>query len=272
MDGKDAFISLKGVRKLYRSRRGEILALESVSFDVDKSEFAVIVGPSGCGKSTLLKIVAGLLPYEAGEITIDGMPLTGPVRDIGIVFQRPALFRWKTVLGNVLAPIELMGLNKREYLARAKELSILARLQGFENRYPGELSGGMQQRVAICRALIHNPKLILMDEPFGALDAMTRDKMNLEILRIWCEEKKTVLFVTHSIHEAVFLADKIVVLSDRPAVVREIIPVKLPRPRTIELRATPEYGRYVVHLYELLQEEFTEEGVERAPPLGAVGD
>jgi len=272
MDGKDAFISLKGVRKLYRSRRGEILALESVSFDVGKSEFAVIVGPSGCGKSTLLKIVAGLLPYEAGEITIDGMPLTGPVRDIGLVFQRPALFRWKTVLGNVLAPIELMGLNKREYLARARELIVLARLQGFENRYPGELSGGMQQRVAICRALIHNPKLILMDEPFGALDAMTRDKMNLEILRIWREEKKTVLFVTHSIHEAVFLADKIVVLSDRPSVVREIIPVKLPRPRTVELRATPEYGRYVVHLYELLQGEFIEEGVERTPPLGAVGD
>lgn len=253
IDKDNSFISLREVKKIYRSKRGDVVALENVSFDIAKNTFGVIVGPSGCGKSTVLKIVAGLLSYDAGSVALDGVRVTGPVRDVGLVFQNPALFRWKTVLGNVLAPIELMGLNRRHYLQRARELIALAGLQGFENRYPRELSGGMQQRVAICRALIHNPKLLLMDEPFGALDAMTRDKMNLEILRIWHEEKKTVLFVTHSIHEAVFLADIIVVLSNRPATVRKIISVELPRPRTLELRATREYNNYVI---ELLQELF----------------
>ena len=259
MQAQKILVSLKGIHKTYYSQRGEILAIQDVSFDVKKGEFVVVVGPSGCGKSTLLRIVAGLLPYDNGQINFDGEPLNGPVRDIGIVFQRAALFPWKTVLGNVLAPIELMGLSKKKYFSRARELIALTRLAGFENHYPNELSGGMQQRVAICRALIHDPKFILMDEPFGALDAMTRDKMNLEILRIWREERKTILFVTHSVYEAVFLADKIVALSDRPSVVREIIPVELARPRTIELRGTPEYAHYVAHLYRLLQAEFQED-------------
>ena len=271
MQGKEVLVSLKEVHKVYYSRHGKVLAIQNVSFDIKEGEFVVVVGPSGCGKSTLLRIIAGLLPYDGGQISFDGVPLTGPVRDIGLVFQRAALFPWKTVLGNVLAPIDLMGLSKKKYLGRAKELITLTRLDRFENHYPNELSGGMQQRVAICRALIHDPKFILMDEPFGALDAMTRDKMNLEILRIWREERKTILFVTHSVYEAVFLADKIIALSDRPSVVREIIPVELTRPRTIELRGTSEYAHYAAHLYGLLQTEFQEKPINSVSPVDNIG-
>lgn len=249
------FIEINDLRKEYKSARGSVLAVEDVTFSVSEGEFVVIVGPSGCGKSTLLKIIAGLLPFDKGQVRIGGKDVRGPARDVGLVFQNPVLFRWKTVIGNVLAPIELMGFEKKDYLHKAHELIGLAKLSGFEHKYPMELSGGMQQRVAICRALIYDPKVILMDEPFGALDAMTRDKMNLEVLRIWSEQKKTILFVTHSIYEAAFLADKIIALRDRPCRVRETINVELSRPRTLDVRATTEYGRYVSKLYGLLEEE-----------------
>lgn len=249
------FIDVNQLRKEYKSARGPILAVEDVTFPVSEGEFVVIVGPSGCGKSTLLKIIAGLLPFDKGQVKIGGKAIRSPARDVGLVFQNPVLFRWKTVIGNVLAPIELMGFNKKDYLHRAHELIDLAKLSGFEYKYPTQLSGGMQQRVAICRALIYDPKVILMDEPFGALDAMTRDKMNLEVLRIWREQRKTILFVTHSIYEAAFLADKIIALTDRPCRVRETIKVELPRPRTLDVRATSEYGRYVSILYNLLEKE-----------------
>ena len=249
------FIEINNIRKEYKSARGRVLALEDVTFSVSEGEFVVIVGPSGCGKSTLLKIVAGLLPFDKGEVKIGGKSVEGPARDVGLLFQNSVLFRWKTVIGNVLAPIELMGLKKKDYLHKAHELIDLAKLSGFERKYPMELSGGMQQRVAICRALIYDPKVILMDEPFGALDAMTRDKMNLEVLRIWREQKKTILFVTHSIYEASFLADKIIALRERPCRVRDIIDVELPRPRTLDVRATTAYGQYVCKLYSLLEEE-----------------
>ena len=255
---KSALLELKNVRKVYVSRRGKVEAIGGVSFIVNEGEFVTIVGPSGCGKSTLLKIIAGLLPYDQGHVEFRGRLLTGPVKEVGLVFQQPALFPWKTVLGNILAPIELMGLRKKDYLKKARELLVLANLRGFEKFYPKELSGGMQQRVAICRALIHDPKLLLMDEPFGALDAMTRDMMNLEIQRIWKEIQCTVLFVTHSIHEAIFLGDKVVVLSNRPSVVREIIPIGLPRPRSLEIRASPEFGNHLLHLLDLLRNEFIE--------------
>jgi NitT/TauT family transport system ATP-binding protein len=254
MMGAD-FIEINNLRKEYKSARGRVLAVEDVKFSVSEGEFVVIVGPSGCGKSTLLKIVAGLLPFDQGHVKIGGKDIKGPARDVGLLFQNPVLFPWKTVIGNVLAPIELMGFNKKDYLQRAHELIDLAKLSGFEHKYPMELSGGMQQRVAICRALIYDPKVILMDEPFGALDAMTRDMMNLEVLRIWSEQKKTILFVTHSIYEAAFLADKIIALKDRPCRVREIINVDLPRPRALDVRGTSAYGGYVSKLYHLLQEE-----------------
>jgi len=250
-----SLIEIKDLYKRYKSSRGDTVAIENITFSVKNSEFISIVGPSGCGKSTLLKIIAGLLPFDKGWVNIGGKKIHGPVRDIGFVFQSPILFRWKTVLANVLAPIDLMGLGKKKYLHKAHELLELAKLTGFERSYPMELSGGMQQRVSICRALIYDPKVILMDEPFGALDAMTRDKMNLEILRIWREKRKTILFVTHSIYEAAFLADRIVVLSDRPSQVRQIITVQLPRPRQLEMKTTDAYGQYVSKLYELMKEE-----------------
>lgn len=256
---KEFLISLEHIRKIYRSREESILAIEDVSFDVLEGEFVVIVGPSGCGKSTLLKIIAGLLRYEDGIIQLRGCDITGPVKDIGMIFQEPALFRWKTVLGNVLAPIELMGMEKKKFVHKAQELLNLTNLRGFENKYPSELSGGMQQRVSICRALLYDPSLILMDEPFGALDAMTREKMNLELLKLWRTSKKTILFVTHSIPEAAFLADRIVALTDRPAKINEIIKVDLPRPRSLSTKTSSKYDEYTERLYELMRSEFETE-------------
>lgn len=253
-------IEVQNLSKRYKGNRGDTLAIENITFSVDNSEFISIVGPSGCGKSTLLKIIAGLLPFDKGTVKIAGENVHGPVRGIGFVFQKSVLFPWKTVLGNVLAPIDLMGLGKKKYLDKAYELLALTKLTGFERSYPMELSGGMQQRVSICRSLIYDPRVILMDEPFGALDAMTRDKMNLELLRIWREERKTILFVTHSIYEAAFLSDRIVVLGNRPSDVRQIITVQLPRPRQLDVKVTDAYGQYVSQLYQLMKEELDEGG------------
>lgn len=247
-------LSIRNLRKVYTTREGELEALGSVSFDVKAQDFVSIVGPSGCGKTTLMRIIAGLLPHTSGEIIVDKDEFDAKSQ-VGFVFQKALLLDWRRVLDNVLLPIEILKLDRKKYIPRAMQLLELVGLKGFENCYPNELSGGMQQRVSIARALIHDPKLILMDEPFGALDAITREKMNYELLRIWAEAKKTVLFVTHEINEAVFLSDRIVVLSARPSRMVGDIAIDLPRPRTLEQKLTPEFGRYALNIYKKLEVE-----------------
>ena len=246
------FIEYDGVRKIYNSSDDEVVALEEVSFHVAEGEFVTVVGRSGCGKSTLLKITSGLLPVTAGAVRVAGVPVRGPLTNIGVVFQAPVLLAWRKALDNVLLQIEARGLNVAAYRERALELLELTGLKGFEGKYPNELSGGMQQRVSISRALIHDPPLLLMDEPFGALDAITRDEMNLELLRIWQKAKKTLLFITHSIPEAVFLGDRVVVMTPRPGKVAEIIPIDLPRPRVTGVRDDPKFIGYVRKIRERL--------------------
>jgi NitT/TauT family transport system ATP-binding protein len=229
-----------------------VLALDDVSFNVEEGEFAAVVGPSGCGKSTLLKIVAGLLTVSSGKVCINGNEVLEPQAGMGIVFQNPALLAWKKVLGNVLFPIDAFGLDKKDFKDKALELLNLAGLTGFEDRYPYELSGGMQQRVAICRALIHNPSLLLMDEPFGSLDAFTREQMNMELLRIWEQNKKTVIFITHDIEEAVFMADTVFVMTPRPGRIASRIEVPLPRPRRMEAKGSAVFGQQANAIRRLL--------------------
>jgi NitT/TauT family transport system ATP-binding protein len=245
-------IEYERVHKVYNSGNDEVIALEEVSFGVAAEEFVTVVGRSGCGKSTLIKITAGLLPATGGKVRVAGFPVQGPLTNIGIVFQSPVLLAWRKALDNVLLQIEARGLNVDAYRKRAIELLELTGLRGFEHKYPNELSGGMQQRVSISRALIHDPPLLLMDEPFGALDAITRDEMNLELLRIWSESKKTVMFITHSIPEAVFLGDRVVVMTPRPGKVAEILPVDLPRPRTTAMRDDPRFIAYLRRIRERL--------------------
>jgi NitT/TauT family transport system ATP-binding protein len=244
--GSEFCLKIRDLFHIYHTKKGDsIEALVNINLSVAKSEFITIVGPSGCGKSTLLKILGGLLSPSKGEIFLMGSHLRGPRREVGIVFQDPVLLPWKTVLQNLMLPIEVFNLNKNDYAERAHALIKLVGLEGFENKYPFELSGGMQQRNAITRALIHDPAVLLMDEPFGALDAMTREIMNLEILRIWTESKKTVLFVTHSIPEAVFLADRVIVLSSRPGRVVRDFKVTLGRPRNLDMMGTDRFGSMV---------------------------
>jgi NitT/TauT family transport system ATP-binding protein len=238
-------IAVRRLEKAYGRRGDSVLALDAIDFAVGDGEFVAVVGPSGCGKTTLLKILAGLVPPTGGEARLGGTPIVGPRRDIGVVFQSPVLFPWRTVLDNVLLPADVQRLERERHRRLAMELLALVGLGGFEQRYPWELSGGMQQRVAIVRALIHDPALLLMDEPFGALDAMTRDQMNLELQRIWLERRKTVLFITHSIPEAVFLADRVLVMTPRPGRIAETIAVRLPRPRPLDAMSTPEFGEHV---------------------------
>ena len=232
---------------------GEVLAVDDASFSVRDGEFVCLVGPSGCGKSTLLKIVAGLLPHTGGTIARSGRELAGPGSDVGMVFQTPVLLPWRTVMENALLPIEFRRLKIDEYRRRAHELLDLVGLGDFKDRYPQELSGGMQQRAAIVRALVQDPPILLMDEPFGALDALTREQMNVELLRIWQRNRKTVLFVTHSIAESVFLADRVFVMTPRPGRIAEIIDVDLPRPRDLSVINTERFGRYASRIRELLQ-------------------
>jgi len=234
-------ITIRELSKSYPSRDGCVKALEQTSFSVKEGEFIAVVGPSGCGKSTLLKILAGLLPPSKGEAFLRGTPISGPRRDIGVVFQSPVLLPWRTILQNVLLPIDVQRLGGNGYRRAALELLNLVGLQDFANRYPWELSGGMQQRVAIARALVHDPAMLLMDEPFGALDAMTREQMNLELQRIWLERKKTILFITHSIPEAVFLADRVLVMSSRPGRIMDAVEVDNPRPRRLEAMNLPDF-------------------------------
>ncbi len=238
--------------KIYDTSEGGLPALTSVSFDVARGEFVSIIGPSGCGKSTLLKITLGVVPLSGGAIRIDGRAVEGPQVDIGMVFQTPALPPWRRVLDNVLLPIEVLDKKPADYKDKARELLALVGLSEFEGRWPRELSGGMQQRVAICRALIHDPGLMLMDEPFGALDAMTRENMQAELMRIWEETHKTILFVTHAIDEAVLLSDRVIVLSPRPGRIVEEVVIDLPRPRTAETRSGSAFQEYALHLRQML--------------------
>jgi NitT/TauT family transport system ATP-binding protein len=229
-------IQIEKVSKVYRTQENELVpAIAEVSFAVRENEFVTLVGPSGCGKSTLLKLVSGLSPVTGGTIHVREQLVREPFPDVGFVFQHPVLLPWRTVLGNVLFSIEMLGKKEGGFVDRARDLIKLAGLEGFENKYPRELSGGMQQRVAICRALIHDPGLLLMDEPFGALDAMTREEMSFELLRIWEERRKTILFVTHSIPEAILLADRVVVMTPRPGKIERIFDIDLPRPRVYEM-------------------------------------
>jgi NitT/TauT family transport system ATP-binding protein len=245
MSGGRVGVKVERVKKVYETRAEPITALEECTLELQPGEFVSVVGPSGCGKSTLLLLIAGLIPASSGRITIGDRQVSGPYTDLGIVFQEPVLLDWRKVVGNVLLQVELRrGFDKRQYRARARELIDLVGLTGFENRYPYELSGGMRQRVSICRALLHDPPLLLMDEPFGALDALTRDQLNLDLQSIWLQSQKTVMFVTHSITEAVFLSDRVVVFSDRPGRVVEVLDIDLPRPRHLSIRETPDFGTY----------------------------
>ncbi len=252
------FIDLDRVGMVYPAASGPVRALDDITFGVGQGEFIALVGPSGCGKSTLLRIVAGLRPATAGAVTVDSRPVTRPIRAVGMVFQAPVLLKWRSVLDNVLLPAELSGLSRSAYRSRAEDLLQLVGLGDFAAKLPRELSGGMQQRASLCRALLLDPPLLLMDEPFGALDAMTRDEMNGELLRVWGEaggaegRRKTVMFVTHSIPEAVFLADRVVVMTPRPGRIARIFPVPLPRPRTMETRGSPEFGRLSLEIYAAL--------------------
>jgi len=249
----EPFIHLSGVRKLYRRRDAEYLAISDASFDVMPGELVALVGPSGCGKTTLLKILAGLHGHDGGEVKIGSSTHPfDPARDVGMVFQQPLLLKWRRILENVLLPAEILGLPPAASRVRAMQLLDLVGLAGFEQKYPYELSGGMQQRAAIARALIHDPKLILMDEPFGALDALTREKMNLELLRIWKESQKTIMFVTHGISEAVFLGTRVVVLTAGPARMADNITIELRHPRTLDMKTDKEFGDYTRRIYKLL--------------------
>ncbi len=241
----EAFIRFADVSKWYGEKANRLHAVDNVSFEAKRGEFISVLGPSGCGKSTMVMLTSGLEKLTSGRIEIAGLPVIKPYTDLGIVFQQDLLMDWRSVLRNVLVQPEFRGLNVRDYEGAARKLLALVGLEQFADRYPHELSGGMRQRVSICRALIHDPDVLLMDEPFGALDAITRDQLNLDLQRIWQEHKKTVLFVTHSIAEAIFLGDRVFVMGPRPTKIVEDIKIDLPRPRKLEIRETPEFLAYV---------------------------
>jgi NitT/TauT family transport system ATP-binding protein len=240
----DTLIQAKDITKVYETKDGLVESLKPLSFSIQSGEFVSVVGPSGCGKSTLLKMVAGLLPITSGELKIEGKPVDGPQKDVGIVFQSAVLLAWRTVIENIMLQAEMRNMPKEEATAKAMQLIDMAGLKGFEGKYPRQLSGGMQQRASICRALLHDPPLLLMDEPFGALDAMTREKMNLELQRIWLASKKTVLLITHSIPEAIFLSDRVIVMSERPGTIAAVYDINLPRTRHVDVMGTPEFANY----------------------------
>jgi NitT/TauT family transport system ATP-binding protein len=242
-------IKAERLSKVYTSRKSPpVNALNDLTFDIGEGEFLSIVGRSGCGKSTLLRIIAGLEPYSSGSLSIRGRDVQGATDGAAIVFQSPVLLPWRTIIENVLIPLEFQNRRTSDSAARAHEILKTVGLEGFAHYKPYELSGGMQQRAAIARALIQEPALLLMDEPFGALDAMSRELMNLELLRIWSETRQTVVFITHSVAEALFLSDRVFALSERPGRLAEVITVDLPRPRTLEMINTPQFGEYAAQL------------------------
>lgn len=249
-------IRIDNATKIYKTRDGQVESLKPISVDIADGEFVAIVGPSGCGKSTLLKLIGGLLPVTTGRIEIDGQKVAGPQTQVGVVFQSAVLLAWRNVLGNILLQADMRGMPKAQARERAQELVELTGLSGFETKFPWELSGGMQQRVSICRALLHDPPLLLMDEPFGALDAMTRERMNMELQRIWLNARKTAVLITHSIPEAVFLADRVLVMSERPGTIAAEYHIDLPRPRPLDVMATPQFAEYT----KLIRRHFFAQG------------
>ena len=236
---REPFLTVEGLTVGYDQSNGQLPVLDDVSFQVQETEFLCLVGPSGCGKTTLLKLIAGLQQPTAGRIRLAGRAVHRPSRQVGFVFQEPTLMDWRTVRENVTLPLELNGSGKEKSGRKAQTMLDLVGLMGFEDAYPAQLSGGMAQRVALARALVHDPRLLLLDEPFGALDALTRERMGRELLRIWRARRKTVVLVTHSVPEAVFLADRVLVLGPRPATIVAEVLVDLPRPRTQTVRETP---------------------------------
>ena len=245
-------IHIEGLYKTYAATSGRVTALENVNLGIEQNEFVTLVGPSGCGKSTLLKLIGALIRPSRGTLLFDGKQLLRPTHDVGIVFQEAVLLQWRTVLDNVLLPAEILRLDGVQSRARAMTLLKSVGLAGFEKRYPRELSGGMQQRVSICRALIHNPSVLLMDEPFAALDAMTREELGFELMRIWDTYNKTVIFVTHNITEAILLADRVVAMSPRPGRIAKIVDIELPRPRTIDMEFTAQFKTYSEQIREVI--------------------
>jgi NitT/TauT family transport system ATP-binding protein len=247
-------IQVSGVSKIFQTETGSaaLEALRDVSVDIRPGQFVSFVGPSGCGKSTLLKLIGGLLEPSAGRISVGGSEVAGPRRNVGVMFQTPVLFPWRTVLENVLLPTEVFGLAREASTGKARDILRLVGLEGREGAYPRELSGGMQQRAALSRVLISDPPIILMDEPFGALDEFTRERMNLELLRIWQERGQTIIFVTHSIAEAVFLSDRVVVMQTAPGRVVSVVDVPLPRPRSIDMMKAPDFADTVFEVREYL--------------------
>jgi len=240
----DPIISLQNVDLTYAGRGLPVRALENVSLTAFDGEFVSVVGPSGCGKSTLLKIISGLLPHSNGTVLVNGVPVKGPPPSIGIVFQSPLLMPWRDILGNVLVQIDMRNLRQSDYRNNAHSLLEMVGLSEFEKAYPHQLSGGMQQRVGICRALVHSPQLLIMDEPFGALDAMTREQMMIELQRIWMDQKTTILFITHSLSEAIFLSDRVLVMGPRPGRVVGEFTIDIPRPRRIRDERSPAFAGY----------------------------
>jgi NitT/TauT family transport system ATP-binding protein len=255
VSGTGVPVRFERVSKTYTTREGSsMLAVEDVSLDLRAGEFVSIVGPSGCGKSTLLLMLAGLIPRSGGDIVIGDVSVDGPYTDLGIVFQDSVLLEWRKVKSNILLQADIRRRDRQAMSRRADELLDLVGLRGFENRYPFELSGGMRQRVSICRGLVHDPPLVLMDEPFGAIDALTRDQLNVDLEALWMRSPKTVLFITHGIAEAVFLSDRVVVMSPRPGRVVDVIDVDLPRPRSLAVREMPEFGTYTARIRELFEQ------------------
>jgi NitT/TauT family transport system ATP-binding protein len=259
-DGRAPYLLLEHVRKVYGARGESLEAVSDVTFSARAGEFVSVLGPSGCGKSTLLMMVAGLEAVTGGRIEVGGQPITGPRTDIGVVFQDPVLLPWKTVLDNVLFPIEVQKRPLGEGRARARELLAMVGLAEFQDRKPRQLSGGMRQRAAICRALVHDPALLLMDEPFSALDAITRDEMNAALLDIWEQYRKTVVFVTHSIREAVFLSDRVLVMARRPATVIADVEIPLARPRALAVEEAPEFNELCAFLRARIGESHGQTG------------
>jgi NitT/TauT family transport system ATP-binding protein len=257
-------VSIKGVSKTFG--RGGTVALQDIDLDVEQGEFISLIGPSGCGKSTLLRIVGDIIEPSSGAVTVNGKPARRARldRDYGIVFQSPVLYDWRTVTKNISLPLEMLGWDRARRSKRIKEMLELVELENFGNHHPWQLSGGMQQRVSIARAFSFSPALLLMDEPFGALDEMTRERLNMELLQIWNETKSTVIFVTHSIPEAVFLSTRVAVMSARPGRIDGVVPVDLPQPRTATTREEPRFFELVTQVRELLHATGADEVVEEA--------
>ena len=236
-------IHINGLNKVFVPRTGaEVRALSGINLSIKEGEFIAVVGPSGCGKTTLLRVVAGLISSSAGDVALAGNAVSGPSKEVGIVFQSPILLPWRSVLHNVMLPAQILKMDRKVYEPRARKLLDMVGLSEFADRLPAELSGGMQQRAAIARALVHDPRILLMDEPFGALDALTRERMNIELQRIWAESGKTIMLITHSIPEAVFLADRVVVMTPRPGRIDRVIEVGIDRPRTMDSMSTSRFG------------------------------